>query len=121
MGEFDTDGTIKRDERLRRRLLEVLHRCRGFAPEGGLSGVRLLDEVSEERDFPTDQAITDERHFLALLKDLENLGLVTIRQQTRRRYEGFRADHVFVCVTALGSQLIDEHVAPVKGVYDERI
>ena len=113
------DGNKKRDEVLRRRLLETLHLARGYSPTGGLSGVRLKAVTAEST--VRDMSFEDDRHFLRLCTDLMNHGLTTRSFLERRKSQSFGVDHVAYAITAKGTQLIEEHIPPIAGIDDDRI
>jgi hypothetical protein len=113
---FDFDkGQKERDEQLRRSMLEALYNSRQVAM-GGLNGRTLV------RVLPGgDAGIEDDDHAVKLMRDLVNLGVAQEKLLPRRRGERFGPDYLFMRITGLGVNLIDEHVPAVPGIRDERI
>jgi hypothetical protein len=109
----------RRDRILRKELLNVLNLTRGNSPTGELSGDRLFAET--EIGLSGDMSFADDSHFLRLCKDLVNLSLIGGRDKgTRERHQMFSPRHMAFAITALGTQLLEKQIAPIKGVDDER-
>lgn len=106
-----------RDARLRRQMLETLQHARGFI-RGGLNGQTLLDVVAA--GAADDQGFEDGDHFLRLAADLVNKQLAEQLIENLRRGQRLSPSHLFLKITARGSDLLDERVPPVPGIDDER-
>jgi hypothetical protein len=109
-----------RDEKLRADMLRILKTARGNAPMHGLSGDRLMAEVStglsREMDFE------DEAHFLRLAHDLAGAGVVEEKDKgTRQQHERFmKPRHLFFLITFKGVQLLEQKIPPIPGIPDGR-
>ncbi len=118
--DFKSKLDAKRDQMLRRAILECLNLARAFAPSGELSGPRLQAAACAET--AADFGFESDSHFLALCLDLENLGLIRKRDLgILRRRESYSPRHVSFAITAKGTQLVEELIPPIAGIDDERI
>jgi len=111
-------ANIARDKELRHRLLTTLYFCRN-SPTGGYGGLPLFSAVGGEGagDFDFDGA----DHFLCLMRDLINKGLVTETLHTRRQGEPFGPRFVSYRITAKGTSLKLETIPPDPDIADSRI
>lgn len=105
----------ERDKRLRRRMLFLIHTAR-IAPEGGISGRRIVDLVSAN----SADAFEGDGHAMGLLMDLERKGLIEVRDLRTRRSQIYSLDYQRALVTAMGSSLIRETIPPDADIDDER-
>ena len=106
-----------RDRRLRRSLLGVLQAARA-GPRGGMHGRRLKEAAASP--LPPDERFESDDHAVALLRDLEGLGFVTLADERTRRGQEYSIDYVFARISAKGSGLLDEAEPPTPMVDDER-
>jgi hypothetical protein len=104
-----------RDARLRKRMLDALHRAR-VSPLGGLNARTLADVV--DAGSPPGQGIQEDEHAIGLLKDLANAGYVTIEDKRTHKHQRHSIDWLFAKVTAAGSKLALEK-APVDALVDD--
>lgn len=109
----------QRDRRLRRRLLETLYNARAFAPSGWYGARSLVDLVNTAA--PADANIEDEAHAMALLRDLENKGLVEHRDTRTRKLQAYGLTYLDARITARGSSLMEETLPADSDIEDERI
>lgn len=115
--DFDA-ANLKRDRRLRRRLLQTLHAVR-VSPRGGLHGRRLIEIV--EATLSPGELFESDDHAIGLLKDLEAKGYATLADE--RKYpqrQRYSLDWLFAAVTDRGSMLIRETMARDPDVADAR-
>jgi hypothetical protein len=108
---------IKRDRRLRRRLLEALQDSR-VAPLAGMYGRALVDIVHGYAS--PSQGFEDDTHAIGLLQDLVNKGLILRADKRSRRSQPFGLDHLLYAITASGSSLLAETAGPDKDIDDDR-
>jgi hypothetical protein len=110
----------ERDRRLRREILRYLNA--GRAVKRGLHGSIVVLEV--ESSMVRGLQFEDDTHFLQLLTDLSNKGLITIEEERgpgmRRRNDQVRPEHLLCKITDKGSMLMREEIEPDPDVHDER-
>lgn len=104
-----------RDARLRKRMLDTLHRAR-IGPFAGLSARTLVDVVKSAT--PMGQGFEDDDHAAGLLMDLANAGYCTVKDTRTHRHQSRQIDFLFAKVTSLGSKLSLEE-APVDALVDD--
>lgn len=102
---------IKRDLRLRRRILEALDAARAG---GGLRGRMLADILVDLPD-----GLDSDDHLLALLADLQCLNLVVVTDLRKYRDQFWTLDLRQVQITAKGTGLLAER-EPVCGLVEDR-
>jgi hypothetical protein len=108
-----------RDKRLRRAILQALHRSRN-GPQGGLSAIVAWDVV--EAEFSADdRKIEDEDHALALLIDLRDGGYLELLDRRTHKRQKYGVETLFAKITAKGSALVREELPVDPMVEDERI
>ena len=98
-----------RDARLRKRMLDMIHRAR-VAPLGGLNARTLMDLIDSA--MPAGQGFESEDHAIGLIADLANAGYVTLSDKRTHKHQRHSIDWGFVKITALGSRMSLEQ-APV--------
>ncbi len=108
----------KRDQRLRRRLLQVLDAAKVRPESGWVSGRFVYDVV--DGALPGGQAFESDDHFTALARDLVSSGYAEERDDRRYRWQRPALDTTSYRITAKGTLLLAEEL-PVDGlVEDER-
>jgi hypothetical protein len=117
MIDFD-EGKKKRDKKLRKRLLMVLHSALNQSPTGELSGPGAMDLAA--LGAYGDQGFEDEAHALRLARELVNKGLITERIIGLVRGERFDLRHTAYRITDKGSSLFLETAPPDPDVDDRR-
>jgi hypothetical protein len=108
----------KRDRRLRRRLLQALQGAR-VGPKGGLHARTLAEHV--DHMSPPAEQFEGDGHVLGLLRDLENKGLATLKDERQRTWQRYGLDYLLVRITDRGSMLLNETAGPDPDVEDDRI
>ena len=108
-------ANIKRDQRLRAKLLQCLYGARS-SPLGGLSGRFLLDVI----DSPPTQGFEDEQHARGLLQDLVAKLLVEKTDKRTRRTQVYSIDYLFFKILAKGVSLVEQTIPPDPDIDDER-
>lgn len=115
MSELDAQkrqAVLKRDARLRRRILQALDQAR--SPHGGwLRAITLWDVVGDE--------LEDQRHLLRLCDDLKRSGYLTERDDRHYTWQAVTADTVSYQITDQGVRLLNEAIDPDPEIADERI
>lgn len=112
------EANLKRDRRLRRRLLSTLSSARAYGPTGAIGGRTLCDTVDSV--MPRDQRLEDDEHAIGLLRDLELKGFAEATDTRKRRSQAFSLDVMEYRITAAGQSLLDETRAADPDVDDER-
>jgi len=110
---------IARDRRLRRAILQSLHRARANESGGWISGRFLFDVLGYS--CPSSAGPESDSHLLALLRDLVAKKLVEERDDRDRRSQSFSLDRLSFRVMAMGSSLCEETIPPDPDIDDERI
>ena len=109
----------KRDLRLRRRLLQVLHAAR-VRPEYGWVGGRFLYDLVDGA-LPGGQRFVDDDHVQALLRDLVAAGHVEERDDRWKTYQPAGLDFSSYRITHQGTALIEQQLDPDPLVEDDRV
>jgi hypothetical protein len=108
----------KRDLRLRKRILQLLHAARVRPEFGWVSGRFLYDVI--DGALPGGQRFEDDDHLLGLLRDLIGAAYVEERDDRRREWERFGLDVMSYRVTPRGTALLLEGIPPDPLVEDQR-
>ena len=111
-------ATRKRDQRLRRRLLQVMDAAKVRPESGWVSGRFVFDVV--DGALPGGQEFESDDHFTALMRDLISAGYVEERDDRYYTWQRQTADSTSYRITADGTRLLagDRPVDPL--VEDER-
>ena len=110
----------KRDLRLRRRILNLLHAARS-RPEFGWADGRFVFDMVNSVTPAANQQLQDDAHCLGLLRDLVAAGYVEHRDQRVRTHEREGLDSSVYRITARGTALVEEHIDPDPLVDDDRV
>lgn len=110
-------ANLKRDRRLRRRLLNTLHGAR-VGPLGGLHGRKLAELV--DGNSPPAQGFEGDSHAEGLLQDLVAKSLIAKEDLRKRRSQSYGLDYLLYRITAKGSSLVEETGAPDPDIEDDR-
>ena len=108
----------KRDQRLRRRLLQVMDAAKVRPESGWVSGRFVFDIV--DGALPGGQCFTDDDHFAALMRDLISSGYVEERDDRYYRWQRQTIDFTSYRITAKGTLLLVEELPVDPLVEDER-
>jgi hypothetical protein len=106
----------RRDQRLRKRLLQVLDAAK-VRPESGWANGRFLYDVVDGA-LPGGQEFESDDHFAALVRDLVAAGYVEERDDRRYQRERQSIDSTSYRVTAKGTLLLVEEV-PVDPLVED--
>ena len=117
-GDYD-EADRRRDLRLRKRILQMLNAARVKPEYGWCSGRFIYDVV--DGALPGGQRFEDDRHLLALLRDLISAGYVEERDDRVRTWQRHGIDWMSYRITNLGTALVDEAVDPDPLVEDSRV
>src|SRR5689334_15615509 len=109
----------KRDLRLRRRLLMLMHAAR-VRPESGWIGGRFLVDVVDGAQ-PGGQQFTGDDHAGGLLRDLVAGGYAEHRDDRTKRYQPEGLDYSAYRITNRGVALVEEQIEPDPLVEDDRV
>lgn len=109
----------KRDLRLRRRLLMLLHAAR-IRPDQGWAGGRFLVDIVEGA-MPEQQCFTDDAHVLALLHDLVAGAYVERRDDRCKKHQPETLDFTSYRITHKGVALVEQQIDPDPLVDDDRL
>ena len=110
-------ANLKRDRRLRRRLLDTLHGAR-VGPLGGLYGRKLVDIV--DTCSPPGQRSEGDAHAEGLLQDLVAKSLIAREDRRKRSSQPYGLDYLLYRITAAGSSLVEETYRPDPDIEDDR-
>jgi hypothetical protein len=108
----------RRDQRLRKRLLQVLDAAK-VRPESGWAGGRFLYDVVDGA-LPGGQEFESDDHFAALMRDLIASGYVEERDDRRYQWQRQTIDATSYRVTAKGTLLLVEELPADPLVEDAR-
>ena len=108
----------KRDRRLRRRLLLLLHATR-VSPESGWCGGQFLLDVVDTA-LPPGQGFEDASHLLGLLRDLISAKYVEERDDRTRASQRAGLEFMSYRITSRGTALVTEAIEPDPLVEDGR-
>ena len=109
-------ATKRRDQRLRKRLLQVLDAAK-VRPESGWASGRFLYDVVDGA-LPGGQEFESDDHFAALARDLVASGYVEDRDDRRYRWQRQSIDSTSYRITARGTLLLAEEL-PVDGLVED--
>ena len=109
----------RRDLRLRRRILQLLHAARVHEHGGWASG-RFVVDVIDGATTPA-SGFNDDAHAAGLLRDLVAGGYVEQRDDRTRRYQPLGLDFVSCRITHRGTALVEEQIDPDPLVEDDRV
>ena len=109
----------KRDLRLRRRVLQVLHAARVRPEQGWLSGRFVIDVITGAT--PGGQGFLDDAHAAGLLRDLVSGAHIEQRDDRRWTYQPATLDLTSYRITHRGTSLVEEHIEPDPLVEDARL
>ena len=109
----------KRDLRLRRRVLLVLHAAR-VSPTSGWAGGRFLVDVIDGA-APGGQRFTDDAHASALLHDLVAGGYAERRDDRWKTRQPEGLDFSSYRITHKGTALVEQQIEPDPLVEDDRV
>jgi hypothetical protein len=110
----------RRDLRLRKRILRLLHAARVRPEEGGWAQGRFIVDVIIDT-FPGSRSFTDDDHALGLLHDLRAGGYVRQRDDRTKKYQPRSLDFTSFCITHKGVALVEEQIDPDPLVDDDRV
>jgi hypothetical protein len=111
-------ATRKRDQRLRRRLLQVMDAAKVRPESGWVTGRFVYDVV--DGALPGGQQFDSDDHCTALFRDLISSGYVEERDDRLYRSQRQSIDFTSYRVTAKGTALLAEEVPVDPLVEDER-
>ena len=109
----------KRDLRLRKRCLQILHAARVRPESGWMTGRFVYDCV--DGALPGGQRFESDEHLLGLLRDLISAGYVEERDDRTREWQHPSLDWTSYRITNLGTALVLEAVDPDPLVEDSRL
>jgi hypothetical protein len=109
----------RRDLRLRRRLLLVLHAARVRPECGWVSGRFLRDLI--DAGVPGGQRFDGDDHATALLRDLVAAGHAEERDDRWKTYQAASLDLTSYRITHRGTALVEQQVDPDPLVDDDRV
>lgn len=109
----------RRDKRLRKRLLQVLHAAR-VRPEYGWASGRFVYDVVDGA-LPGGEQFESDEHLLGLMRDLIAAGYVEERDDRTRGWQIFGVDWVSYRITNHGTALVIEAIDPDPLVEDDRL
>lgn len=109
----------KRDLRLRKRVLQVLHAARVRPEFGWVTGRFIYDVV--DGALPGGQRFEADEHLLGLLRDLIDAGYVEERDDRTRTWQRYGLDCLSYRVTPRGTALVLEQIEPNPLVEDRRV
>src|SRR5215203_4438449 len=109
----------RRDQRLRKRLLQVLNAAR-VRPDFGWAGGRFIYDIVDGA-LPGGQRFDSDEHMLGLMRDLVAGGYVEERDDRTHNWQTLGVDFISYRVTNLGTALVLEAVDPDPLVEDSRI
>lgn len=110
-------ANLKRDRRLRRRLLDALHNAR-IGPLGGMYGRRIAQII--DSTMPPAQVFEGDSHAEGLLQDLVAKSLVAKEDKRKRNSQPYSLDYMLYRITAKGSSLVEETGGPDPDIEDDR-
>ena len=108
----------KRDQRLRRRLLQVMDAAKVRPESGWVSGRFVYDVV--DGALPGAQEFEGDDHFAALARDLISAGYVEERDDRLYRWQRQSIDLTSYRITAEGTRLLAEELPVDPLVEDPR-
>ena len=109
-------ATRRRDQRLRRRLLQVMDAAKVRPESGWVSGRFVYDVV--DGALPGGQEFDSDDHFAALMRDLISSGYVEERDDRKYRSQRQCIDFTSYRVTAKGTALLAEEL-PVDPLVED--
>lgn len=109
-------ATRRRDQRLRRRLLQVMDAAKIRPESGWVSGRFVYDVV--DGALPGGQQFDSDGHLAALMRDLISSGYVEERDDRQYRWQRQSIDLTSYRVTARGTALLAEEV-PVDPLVED--
>jgi hypothetical protein len=109
----------RRDLRLRRRLLLLMHAAR-VRPESGWIGGRFLVDVVDGSAAGSGACFTDDAHATGLLRDLVAGGYAESRDTRTKRYQPEGLDFTAYRITNRGVALVEQQLDPDPLVEDDR-
>ena len=109
----------RRDQRLRKRLLQVLNAAR-VRPEFGWAGGRFIYDIVDGA-IPGGQRFDSDQHMLGLMRDLVAGGYVEERDDRTHNWQAMGVDSLSYRITNLGTALVLEAVDPDPLVEDTRL
>jgi hypothetical protein len=109
----------KRDLRLRRRILLLLHSARVRPDQGWICGRFVVDII--DGAVPTSECFADDAHAVALLRDLIAGTYVEARDDRRKTYHPEGLEFTSYRITHRGTALVEEQIDPDPLVEDERV
>ena len=118
MSDYE-NANHRRDARLRKRVLQLLHAAR-VRPESGWCSGTFLYDVLDESLAPAQKMEGDE-HLLGLLRDLVAAAYAEERDDRTRRGQRAGLDSFSYRVTARGTALVTEAIDPDPLVDDPRL
>ena len=111
-------ATRRRDQRLRKRLLQVLDAAK-VRPESGWASGRFVYDVVDGA-LPGGQEFESDDHFAALARDLVSAGYVEERDDRQYRWQRQSIDLTSYRITAKGTLLLVEELPVDPLVEDQR-
>jgi len=108
----------RRDQRLRRRLLQVMDAAKVRPESGWVSGRFVYDVV--DGALPGGQEFESDDHFAALMRDLIASGYVEERDDRRYTWQRQTIDATSYRITAKGTLLLVEELPVDPLVEDQR-
>lgn len=117
---MDTDqAEHRRDQRLRKRLLQVLNAAR-VRPEFGWASGRFVYDLVDGAT-PGSQRFESDEHMLGLMRDLAAAGYVEERDDRTRTWQPYMLDYLSYRITSHGTALVLEAVDPDPLIEDSRV
>lgn len=110
----------RRDLRLRKWILKLLHAARVRPDNGGWAQGRFIIDVIIDT-FANSRSFTDDEHALGLLRDLRAGGYIRQRDDRSRTYQPRSLDFTSFCITHKGVALVEEQIDPDPLVEDDRV
>ena len=109
----------KRDLRLRRRVLQVLHAARVGTGQGWMSGRFIVDVIGGA--VSASECFIDDAHASGLLRDLVAGAYTESRDDRRKAFQPEGIDFTSYRITHRGTALVEEQIEPDPLVEDERV
>ena len=109
----------KRDLRLRRRLLMLMHAARVRPESGWMSGRFICDVI--DATFVSGHRFVDDAHAMGLLRDLISGGYAEERDDRLRSYQPPTLEFTSYRISHRGVALVEQQIDPDPLVDDDRV
>jgi hypothetical protein len=109
----------RRDLRLRRRILQVLHAARVHPDAGWMTGQCLVDVI--DGATPPAQRFVDDDHARGLLRDLVSAAYAEQRDDRWLKRQSATLELTSYRITHRGVALVEQQIEPDPLVEDERV